>query len=67
MVVCIPRVFSVIACIWWWVYLVLSDGGVVFVWLFELFSLDFFSSFGIVDQKNFNDEYDESELDLPEV
>ena len=28
---------------------------------------DFFSSFGIVYQKNFNDEYDESELDLPEV
>ena len=48
MVVCIPRVFSVIACIWWWVYLVLLDGGVVFVLLFELFPIDFFSSCGWV-------------------
>jgi hypothetical protein len=28
---------------------------------------DFFSSFGIVDQKNLTEDYDESELDLPEV
>ena len=43
MVVCIPRVFSVRAFTWWWVYLSLLDGGVVFVW-FELFSFSFFSS-----------------------
>lgn len=28
---------------------------------------DFFSSFGIVDQKTLTEDYDESELDLPEI